>query len=201
MLKLTDPINYLRSGWIRPEDLRRYESLGYHHFKLMERGAPSEVLWARVKAYSERHYDGNLLDLIQPYGYRAARGRGEPRALRFWDFRAFFRPREASPRGLLRWRSLARHLGMAYPGRSVSPVVLDNRSLDGFLDPIMAVSCAERDCTTCGHCAQAAAQALRVDAAYRETALALGHALADDLSSGRMWAVHPRRDAPKEKAL
>ncbi len=38
MLRMAEPMNYLRSEWIRPEDLRHYEALGFHDFKLAERG-------------------------------------------------------------------------------------------------------------------------------------------------------------------
>ncbi len=67
MMRLMDPANYVRSEWVRPEDLHHYEALGYDHFKLTERGAPTPVLVRRVKAYSERAFNGNLLDLVQPH--------------------------------------------------------------------------------------------------------------------------------------
>jgi collagenase-like PrtC family protease len=50
-LKLLEPVNYIRSDWIRPEDLARYEALGYTTFKLTERNAPTEVMARRVKAW------------------------------------------------------------------------------------------------------------------------------------------------------
>ncbi len=90
-------------------------------------------------------------------------------------------------------------MGLAFPGREEPPVVIDNRALDGFLDPLLNVSCAERDCATCGHCARAAAQAVRIEPAYRERCLALGRALLDDLSSGRMWGIAPPAVARREE--
>jgi collagenase-like PrtC family protease len=42
-MKLRDPVNYLRSEWIRPEDLPVYEELGYDLFKIAERDIPTEV--------------------------------------------------------------------------------------------------------------------------------------------------------------
>lgn len=53
-LKLAEPVNYIRCDWVRPEDIPRYESLGYNTFKLTERDAPSKVILRRVKAYSEK---------------------------------------------------------------------------------------------------------------------------------------------------
>ena len=68
-LRLRQPVNYLRANWIRPEDLKHYEALGYHNFKIVERNTPTQVLLERVKAYAEQRYDGNLLDLVQNYAY------------------------------------------------------------------------------------------------------------------------------------
>jgi len=42
-MKLADPVNYIRSDWIRPEDLRYYETLGYDRFKLAERDLPTRA--------------------------------------------------------------------------------------------------------------------------------------------------------------
>ncbi len=59
---------YIRSPWVRPEDIKFYESIGIEHFKITERGFPTEELVKRVKAYTDRKYEGNLLDLIQGHG-------------------------------------------------------------------------------------------------------------------------------------
>ena len=189
LLRLAEPANYLRSEWIRPEDLRRYEEMGYHSFKLTERGAPSEVLLTRVRAYAARRYHGNLLDLTQPFGHRAARSQTQPAYPKLWELREFLRPRQASPLRLLRWRELAHEMGMLYPLQRDPPVIVDNRALDGFLDPIAERSCAERDCSACGHCARIAARAVHIDHQYRERCLSLGKAVLDDLVTGGMWGL------------
>ena len=63
-IRLTDPSQFIKAAWIRPEDLKVYEAMGYTTFKLLERGIPSEELLKRVKAYSERRFDGNLAELL-----------------------------------------------------------------------------------------------------------------------------------------
>ncbi len=186
LLKVAEPINYIRSEWIRPEDLHHYEALGYQSFKLTERGAPSDVLLTRVRAYAARGYEGNLLDLIQPYGYRFAPAETQPRHPWLWEAREFVRPWQVSPLRLLRWRELAQHLGMLHP-RTDSPVVIDNRTLDGFLEPLLRQSCAERDCEDCGYCAEVAARAVRIDPDYQQKCLSLGHAVLGDMVTGGMW--------------
>ena len=64
-LRLQDPSQFIKSAWIRPEDLAVYEAMGYTSFKLLERGIPSSELLRRVKAYSERRFDGNLAELLR----------------------------------------------------------------------------------------------------------------------------------------
>ena len=78
-MRLEDPSLFIKSAWIRPEDLSRYEALGYTTFKLIERGMPSAELLKRVAAYSARRFDGNLAELLLPYCFSsrsADRGSG-----------------------------------------------------------------------------------------------------------------------------
>jgi collagenase-like PrtC family protease len=60
---LNDPIEIIKSPWIRPEDISAYERAGVTKFKLDGRGKSEEKLVETVKAYLSRHYSGNLLDL------------------------------------------------------------------------------------------------------------------------------------------
>jgi|SRR5690554_3562157 len=68
--RLREPANYIIADWIRPEDCHHYEELGFKRFKITDRNTPVEYLKRRIKAYHERRYDGNLLDLIQHFAYR-----------------------------------------------------------------------------------------------------------------------------------
>ncbi len=68
--RIENPINMIRSEWIRPEDLHFYEEIGYNRFKITDRSTPADILIRRIKAYIEHSYDGNLLDLIIHYGYK-----------------------------------------------------------------------------------------------------------------------------------
>jgi collagenase-like PrtC family protease len=89
--RLMDPSQFIKSAWIRPEDLAVYEAMGYTTFKLLERGIPSAELLRRVKAYSERRFDGNLAELLLSYGFK------QPvRKESLWNLRHFFKPRSAS---------------------------------------------------------------------------------------------------------
>jgi hypothetical protein len=187
-MKLAEPVNYIRSDWIRPEDLRHYEALGYDRFKLAERNIPTEVMVRRVKAYSERRYDGNLLDLVQGWGFRSSPepsgyfGRGL-----FWSLRTFLRPWTVNPLQLMKIRRLAEAQGMLNPLRRDSPVVIDNRALDGFLEFFFTVDCHERDCEECGYCSRVAERAVRIDPEFRREILRRYDEVLEDLRSGVMW--------------
>lgn len=195
-MKLADPVNYIRSDWIRPEDLPHYEDLGYERFKLAERNAPTEVMVRRVKAYSERRYDGNLLDLVQGWGFRSGPEHSEhvERGL-FWRLRTFLRPWTANPLRLMRIRRLAEAQGMLGTLRRAPPVVIDNRALDGFLDYFFGVNCHERDCEECRYCHRVAERAVRIDPSFREEVLRLCDEVLEDLRSGTMWSYGGGRRA------
>jgi len=58
--------NMLKISWIRPEDLKYYESIGIHYFKLQGR----QLIWQKkadpmrtIKAYFDEKFDGDLMDL------------------------------------------------------------------------------------------------------------------------------------------
>lgn len=191
-MKLRDPVNYLRSEWIRPEDLHVYEGLGYDLFKIAERDIPTELMMTRVRAYSGRRYDGNLLDLVQPYAFRAMKGSGRYyRRGPGWLFRFFLRPGLVNPARMLLLRRLADLRHMTRPVDGNAPVFVDNRSLDGFLERFRESGCRDVDCGECRWCHDFAAKAVRVDAAYRAEVLAAYDAAFGALHGGGMWRWLP----------
>jgi len=58
-----DPSQLMKSGWIRPEDLRKYGELSTH-FKLACRSQLKSFVIRVVKAYMEESWDGDLFDLV-----------------------------------------------------------------------------------------------------------------------------------------
>jgi collagenase-like PrtC family protease len=183
--KLKDPAQYMRSEFIRPEDLGLYRDLGYDSFKVLERGAPTPVLAKRVKAYSDGRYEGNLLDLIQPFGYK---GKREVSHLR--DFagklKYFFRPGTVRLSKLMKLKEVAARRGMLEPLEG-EPVTIDNGALDGFIQGFQGRDCRSADCSTCGWCGSYARKAVRVDEAYRAELLKLYEEVFADMDSGEMW--------------
>ncbi|MEN6371797.1 MAG: peptidase U32 [Armatimonadota bacterium] len=184
--KLTDPVNYITSPWIRPEDLHHYEAIGKFSFKILERDAPTETLVKRVRAYYNGQFDGNLLDIVQSYGFREQRSASQPQRPWLWDLREFLKPQAIRPFKLLPLRDLARLQGMLYT-RSDEKLVVDNRKLDGFIDKFLDGDCLKSRCEDCRYCHSYADKAVHIDPVFRQECLELVGLLLNDLSSGEMW--------------
>ncbi len=185
--KLKDPAQYLRSEFIRPEDLGLYLDLGYDSFKVLERGAPTPVLTRRVKAYSEGRYDGNLLDLIQPFGYKEKSDASLSSGL-FNKWKYMFRPRMVRLSKLMKLKDLASRRGMLTPLKG-EPVRIDNSKLTGFIPGFRDKDCRSTDCGNCGWCASYARKAVVIDEAYRSELLKLYEDAFGDMYSGEMWGI------------
>ncbi len=59
------PVEFLKSPWIRPEDLKIYDSIGISYFKLDGRDKPEKYILEVIKAYFNEFFEGNLLYLFQ----------------------------------------------------------------------------------------------------------------------------------------
>jgi collagenase-like PrtC family protease len=62
-LSSNDHSQILKSGWIRPEDLNRYEGIT-NYFKLVGRTNSKRMVMRSVKAYLDENWDGDLLELM-----------------------------------------------------------------------------------------------------------------------------------------
>lgn len=58
--KATD---WLKMNFIRPEDLRLYNTIGISHFKITGRTGSTNYILKVAEAYADEHFDGNLLEL------------------------------------------------------------------------------------------------------------------------------------------
>lgn len=181
-MRLEDPSLLIKSGWIRPEDLPAYEAMGYETFKLLERGMPSQDLLKRVKAYSQRRFDGNLAEILLPYGFaRPVRKR------RFWLLRHFLKPRQISLRRGWKVLDLARSQGMMFAMKD-NPVRIDSAAIPAdFLEGFRGRDCAMLDCRACGYCERIAREAVRVDPAFRGQSLERFGQVEREMADGTLW--------------
>lgn len=189
LLKLRDSAQYLMADWIRPEDIRKYEEIGYSDFKLAGRNLSTDAIVMRVAAYANRRYDGNLLDIVQDFGQpsTAAGPQSRGTGIRGWIRWAW----NAAPRrisSLSRLRRLARNRGFFSAPAIPPPAQIDNPSLDGFLDEVIrAGGCRNRICDACGICQRFAAKAVRIDETSRQQIIDDQQALLAELESGSYW--------------
>ena len=183
-LRLMDPSLLIKAAWIRPEDLGFYEAMGYTTFKLLERGIPSAELMRRVRAYSERRFDGNLAELLLSHGFKAP-----VRKESFWALRHFFKPRQASALRLKPLLELARLQGMLSPLPD-SPVNVNAQAIPAdFVEGFRDRDCAAMQCRTCGYCERIAAKAVSIAPGYRTTVLEKYAQIDHCLTTGALWNV------------
>jgi collagenase-like PrtC family protease len=192
--RIANPSLFIKAGWIRPEDLAGYEALGFHTFKLLERGMPSGELLKRVQAYSSRKFEGNLAELILPYNFREP-----PRLQQWWGLRHFFRPWQANPLKLKDLLELARVQGMLFAGKG-TPITIDSSRIPSdFLDAVSKRDCLNNDCSTCGYCDRIAATAVRIDPSFQSQVLSRSTRFMKELLNGKLWnnstTRQPRPDA------
>ncbi|MDD5518519.1 MAG: U32 family peptidase [Candidatus Omnitrophica bacterium] len=154
--RLEDPVNFIRSDWIRPEDIDFYEGLGVDSIKLVDRRLPSDMLARIINAYVQRSYSGNLLDLFHTFqgkSFSAHKG---------WIYKLFhlslYLPADAFR--LLKFSRLLSKL----------EVYIDNKQLDGFIENIPG-KCDLISCAPCGYCRRAAVRAVKIDPVYRKAML------------------------------
>jgi hypothetical protein len=193
-IRLRDPVNYIRANWIRPEDLHYYEKLGFETFKIVERNTPTQILLERVKAYAERRYDGNLLDLVQNYAYPKEKLGTVGKDAYSWRrmLKYFIKPRTIN---LLRFRKLIEFghaSSMLYPREGANPVTIDNRALDGFLERFTQQNCQSTDCESCRYCHEWAARAVTVDPSWRGKLDPIYEDLLGDIEGGAFWEPYTR---------
>ncbi|KKR07445.1 MAG: Peptidase U32 [Parcubacteria group bacterium GW2011_GWC2_39_14] len=61
---IENPIEFLRSPFIRPEALKLYEAVGVKHFKLSDRRESTEALVKTAEAYMSGAFHGNLFSFL-----------------------------------------------------------------------------------------------------------------------------------------
>jgi collagenase-like PrtC family protease len=134
--KLTEPVELLKSPWIRPEDVSAYEDLGYDSFKITERFKRTPLLLEHVQAYENRRYDGNILDLFT----LPRKGAFTPVHLEY-----FIKPEHVNIMKVSK-------LGDVFDLEVRELIHIDNNKLNGFLEHFKQKDCNQTTCAQCRYC-------------------------------------------------
>lgn len=134
--KLMDPVELLKSPWIRPEDIPHYENVGYDHFKITERFKRTPLLLEHVKTYENRRYEGNLLDLFT----LPRKGAFTPIQLEY-----FIKPEHVN---ILKISELEKVFDLEV--REL--IQIDNQKLNGFIEFFKRNDCNQTTCSECRYC-------------------------------------------------
>ncbi len=65
LTKINDPVEILKMGWIRPEDIDYYAKMGIDVFKIAGREMKKANFIKTVDIYNQRSFDGNLWELLK----------------------------------------------------------------------------------------------------------------------------------------
>ncbi len=154
---LSNPEEILKSAFIRPEDLHYYEEAGVDNIKLVERIMTTDALALIVKAYTQRSYDGNMMDLIHGLSKYLIYNKGKY----YWKgMKYILQPSKIS---LLKAYKLVNQLSVLRKEKAFNEsfdLYIDNKKLNGFLDFFHRGHC-QRDCTECNYCHKYAEKAVR----------------------------------------
>ncbi|MGI0133317.1 MAG: U32 family peptidase [Thermoplasmata archaeon] len=128
-----DPSRIISGIFVRPEDLPVYEEAGVTRFKVSGRNRSTAWLARAARAYAERRYDGNLLDILS-----FVQVKGPTSALRQLGAGDGVSP-------------VLDRLYAAFEG--ASDLRIENSAFPpGFLRRIAATDCVHTTCAQCGYC-------------------------------------------------
>lgn len=171
--QLKNPIDFIRSTWIRPEDICYYEDVGINWIKLIDRGMTTETILMIVDAYAKRDYEGNLLDLFPDPTKNIMFQRLNP----LHKLRYFFRPASVNIFRLFKKRKVLTNVG----------VYINNKALKGFLLHFLKNDCGLTSCQECGYCEEVSKRVVKIDADLQLQALDSYRRYLDDIISSRMF--------------
>jgi len=167
------PADIVKADWIRPEDIGYYEDIGIDKIKLVDRSKSVQAIALAVKAYVQRRYDGNLLEICGLGAERAV-----PKDRRWRMLKYFFHPERINVFRLIKYKELA-----------ATPlfIKLNNRALDGFLEHFLREDCTLKACSDCNYCQRVAEKAVEVDASSRDRLITKYKSLLDEMVSARLF--------------
>jgi collagenase-like PrtC family protease len=158
--RTNNPSLLLQSCWIRPEDLIYYQNIGINKFKIVQRQDPTEKIVRATKAYANKKYAGNLLDIMNFVYNITQKNTIKNNPLK--KFLYFFKPHQLNPFKLLKLSTL---LNDNYD------LIIDNQKLNGFLKYFLKNNCNNKSCKNCKYCQKWTTKAIKYNNEKREKLL------------------------------
>lgn len=172
--KIKHPVEFIRSLWIRPEDLHLYEAIGIDRIKLVDRSMTTSALSLIINAYSQRHYEGNLLDLF----YSPSKAIMLQKLNLLHKIKYLFRPFSIN---LFRFLNIK---NLIFDDKSI---YINNRSLDGFIEHFLTNDCSLVSCEECGYCDEVSRRAIKIEKAYQERSIKESERFLESMNSGSLF--------------
>lgn len=180
--KLVEPAEFMRSAWIRPEDLGQYEGLGIERIKFANRNMNTQSIVKLITAYSQRHYEGNLLELFSDRSKQNYAKKYSNYLIN--KLKYLFRPFSVNIFRLLELSDL-----LDDPG-----IYIDNRALDGFLGLFLKEGCDSKSCQDCGYCRGFADKAVTFNADKRKALIEKYERCFNNLNSGALFTYFAKKE-------
>lgn len=195
--RISSPTRFISSNWIRPEDIVYYEELckktGYNHLtmKLLDRTKTTAYLERVIKAYAQRKYNGNLLDILNyadiNHNQKIHRGRMYFQAIK----------------GRYNIKSLKKFISFF----QLPKIYIDNNKLNGFFKKfVMKFNCDEMICddsfsekhpeegmnnnSLCGYCKTWAKKVVSFDRNKIDDWVKISHAVLNDFKSSKIMNIN-----------
>ena len=181
----SNPIHVIKASWIRPEDIKLYEELGIHTFKLAERGLRSDALAAILKSYVAGKHTGNFIDLLPTMSKYV-----------FMEKKVFIKTVKELFR--LDYVNLFKMFGAVKTMKELQrsetynealDLYIENSALDGAINVFMEKDCVNRSCDGCGYCETLVNNSARITAtpAQYEKDMKNLSSLVQDIVSGEFF--------------
>ncbi len=171
--RVVNPLYFIRTAWIRPEDAKVYEDIGIDRLKLVDRGMHTDAIALIVEAYSKGSYPGNLYDLFNSPSKSLWIKRGSF----LHKLKYFFHPFTVNIFKLLKHKGVIKDI----------EVYIDNTKLDGFINYFFEEDCRYKSCKECGYCQQVSDKVVKITPEYREKAKVEYSTFLEEIISGEIF--------------